>query len=490
VAYASTLAWYIFLMATITIASDQASNAASWPDLCVYCGQPSSQRAELPPRYSGKQTGLMLPMCEQHARRPSRVGLGMGLATAVVALWVVGSIAGIGATVSLSLRGPQTWELYLGLLFAALPAGILLGWWAAPVRVIEEFGHSFNLSGVDRRFAAAWRAWAVRRADERQATGPAFAVRPYRPEQVCSIASAVHLLAVSLGVGGVAGIVVGWATLLLSEFIVGWSDHDYRFLALIAGCTIIYSAVALQTFGFRVLSLELPHLVRSAVVLSLAALGVAAFAWLMSLAVLHARKAVPLATSFHIVWYGAPLMLAGIARVFRVRTTRVRHGVVAAIGGLVAPLALAAGILGMTWDLPGSTIPLMMGAAVCALVSGTTGYLEATSPYCRACDQWMIRQVLGGVSQPAGDVMAMLQRGQLPAPVEGASVKVPPGDVELAVFYCEKCRVQGEVVLEATSIPANRKTRRVRLGWWVFPVSVWDELHGRFPSALGALARD
>jgi hypothetical protein len=466
-------------MAAISITRARTADIAAWPQICVYCGQPAAQRIELPRRHRGKLDRLQVPACDRHAMRPSRLGLVERVAVVLLTMWIVGCIAGIALTVSPRQNDPRNaiWQGFLGLLVLAIPAGIALGWWCMPVHVTDESKHWFTLAGVNRRFAQAWLV-QVRRDADSAPIGTRFEVRLYRADQEASFHGAIPFLAVVLAAAGVGGMVLAGASLAVAELTQGWTPNDLRYLALIGGWTFLYAVAGLSIVGWRVWNWGLRPLVVTVALLSAAALLVAASALLLRWG---ARESLPLSASSHFVRDVPASLLAGLFVLVHVRTTRMRHGIVAGLAGLLAPMTLLAIDLALTWDTPAFSKPSASVAAVLALGSCVACYYQAQSPFCTRCNQWMLREVLGGVSQPPTNAVELLQSGQVTRLLDQAAPDAPgPGDVELAIHYCPACRQRGELVLEATALNA-RKPARTTLGRWVYPGAAWEQARMLFP---------
>jgi hypothetical protein len=159
----------------------------------------------------------------------------------------------------------------------------------------------------------------------------------------------------------------------------------------------------------------------------------------------------------------------------------------AALAGLLPPLVLLGAAMVLTWDTPAFSKMLIVLALLGALWSSFTCYVQARTPFCSRCNDWLVRAQLGGVSRPADDAVALLREGQLGALAEGGTVDVAgPGDVELALFYCTRCRQHGALVLEAKTI-GRKKARGWSLGRWVYPVAAWKQLPALFPKWAAAL---
>ena len=81
--------------------------------------------------------------------------------------------------------------------------------------------------------------------------------------------------------------------------------------------------------------------------------------------------------------------------------------------------------------------------------------------------------------QEAADLLA---RGEL-ARLAAAAVphQVQPGEVELEIYYCPRCRDAAPVVLGATTLSKGKRASRRPLGRWVYPGTVWPRLTSLFP---------
>src|SRR3712207_3260690 len=83
-------------MAEVQMTRAQAADPGSWPALCVFCGEPSSQLAEVPPKHRKGMEGLQVPVCPRHVRRWAELRQIERTAVVLLLLWLAACGVWIG----------------------------------------------------------------------------------------------------------------------------------------------------------------------------------------------------------------------------------------------------------------------------------------------------------------------------------------------------------------------------------------------------------
>ena len=455
-------------MALLELEAERAADPTAWPDCCARCASHGTKLVAVPPRYAKGTPGLAVPLCDAHAddwntvRRRNRVG----------ALVVLLGMAAIGYA---------TWELYprfaqpnaqntidrgvtsffFGFL-AILPLGALLGWWAkTPIRVFELKGRKLTLAGVSGRFAAAARQ-SVAPEPLPAADVARFDVTDYRPARTNPPGAAPKGIAVAAAVGAIFGWAIGVAGLAIAEQTAGWGRNDWRYLGLAAIAAVVYIA---PLSGLRFLLSRVGIIV----------LGMAVGLILAAILVLR-LFGLPLEYAFAGVMTGGPLILLYALVVSPVIWRwRIRSGAAAVLIGATGPLAFL-GVLYLTAGLsPGpQKVAYALGGLAC-IAFPITARGTSRTPYCAACDAWLIARRIGAFPRSAAAVRPALDSGAVVAlaGLTPSAASAIIGDLEVKVHSCSDCRERGTVVVELLDCRGGGRHGKtptlVRVGLWNYP---------------------
>jgi hypothetical protein len=482
-------------MAEIQITREQAASTVGWPVVCSRCGAPALRYVEVPRRRRGKDVAhLEVPLCQGHVdhwrdyTRSSVLGFLVGVSAIVltfVAAWFILDPFGPELERRADRQvGFLVLPWFAGVLLV-LPFAIRLG---SPVQVRETSTNWVTLAGVSAAFVAAWKASGLDAAGLPGArtlkSAERFEVARYQPDGVGPWPGTLFLLMTALLAGSVAGWCAGRGLLELAVFTQGWDANDIHYLYLIGVLAWAWGLVVLVFLFFPASVRAIPYLYRFALMAVPVALLVVALAWGLSWFTNQRGQVLVKLPDFAGFCVNVPpIFLVVVIVLSQVQAQKVRSWFCAGAAGLMGPLlATAIGCL-YTWNTPAFHLSLPISGGFLALAGAIGSFNQARAPFCLSCQNWMQREVLGGLSRPAELVAELIQKGEIVRiAAEPLRESADAGDVELAIYTCPHCRDHGPIVLHAIAVIKNgKKTTRNNLGLWLYPSTAFPVLRKLFP---------
>jgi hypothetical protein len=354
-----------------------------------------------------------------------------------------------------------------------LGLGFLLALWLgrAPTRISASTSTTFTVDGVAPEFARLW-SEQERRAAAPAEPVPRFEATPYRPDGKTTYPAALRVLAGPTLLGAVFGLVLSFAARDLTEFTQGWARDDGRFVLVMGAIAAAYSVVLLALA--RPSRWMLPPL---ALLLAVVTLLIAGCAGVLAWFSVDLSRLTPL------LLHGPALLLLLFVTYRLVKVYSVREPIVAGLGGLLGPVALAGVALPllMPHDLSRHFDTVAFLSLCFAIANALAAVQQAGQPFCTRCDTWLGSRKLGVLRRSCQEVEPLVASGEV-LRLSGVPIveQEQPGDVALTLYSCPNCRDSGRLVLLLHEHVRSKSGRR-QVGRWVYPGAALPALDEVFP---------